>query len=130
MKKRLGILWIGICIGLTGCQHNDYRAKFQRIAEAENASCPRRLDKSTVMDSTRYDANQNTVHYYYTLSGELDDAIWMKENAALFQYEMQKAVNNLPETQDYCKHQVLFHIVYHSKSTGKILADFSFHSSN
>lgn len=97
-----------------------------RIAEIENASCPRRLDEMTVMDSTRYDAVRNVVHYYYTLSGELDNARYMKENAALYKVELQKAVLNLLETQEYIKHGTGFHIVYHSESNGLILAEFEF----
>lgn len=110
---------------LTGCQES-YQEKFLRIAEQENAACPRRLNETTVMDSTRYDADLNRVHYYYTLSGNLDDAAYLKENAALHKQELQKAVYHLLETQEYLKHGTSFHIVYHSASNGQVLAEFIF----
>ena len=78
------------------------------------------------MDSTKYDAMRNVVHYYYTLTGELDNAAYLKENADLHKIELQKAVLNLLETQEYVKHGTGFHIVYHSQSTGNVIAEFSF----
>lgn len=124
MKKIwiMGLLGIGMC---SSCQEN-YQEKFIRIAQAENAACPRRLNETIVMDSTRYDAQRNVVHYYYTLSGAMDDTVYMKENTALHKTELQKAVFNLLETQEYVKHGTGFHIVYHSSSTGAVLAEFSF----
>lgn len=110
---------------LVGCNEN-YKDKFQRIAEQENRTCPRRLDENTVMDSTKYDALRNVVHYYYTLSGRLDNATYLKENAALHKIELQKAVLNLLETQEYVKHGTGFHIVYHSQSSRDVIAEFSF----
>ena len=64
MKKIwiIGLLGIGMC---SSCQES-YQEKFIRIAQAENAACPRRLNETIVMDSTRYDAQRNVVHYYYT----------------------------------------------------------------
>ena len=124
MSKYTFIAMIALGI-LVSCNDN-YKEKFQRIAELENQSCPRRLDKNTVMDSTKYDAMRNVVHYYYTLSGELDNAAYLKENADLHKIELQKAVLNLLETQEYVKHGTGFHIVYHSQSTGNVIAEFSF----
>lgn len=124
MKK----IWIAYIIGiglLDSCQES-YQEKFIRIANQENAGCPRRLNETTVMDSTKYDAERNIVHYYYTLSGAMDNATLFKENAALHKIELQKAVLNLMETQEYVKHGTGFHIVYHSSSSGKVLAEFDF----
>lgn len=124
MKQSLYITLLIASI-LTGCQAS-YQEKFLHIAEQENAACPRRLNETTVMDSTRYDADLNRVHYYYTLSGELDDAEYLKKNAALHKQELQKAVYHLLETQEYLKHGTSFHIVYHSASSGEMLAEFIF----
>lgn len=124
MKQTLCIALLTAFI-LTGCQES-YQAKFQRLAEQENAICPRRLNETTVMDSTRYDADLNRIHYYYTLSGDFDNAEHLKRNAALHKQELQKAVNHLPETQEYLKHGTSFHIVFHSASSGKILAEYLF----
>lgn len=124
MKK----VWISALLGisvLASCQKN-YREKFTRMAEIENAACPRRLNESTVMDSTKYDATRNVVHYYYTLSGAMDNEAYMKKNAALLKVELKKAVWNLLETQEYVKHGTGFHVVYHSRSSGKVLAEFEF----
>ena len=81
MKKIwiIGLLGIGMC---SSCQES-YQEKFIRIAQAENAACPRRLNETIVMDSTRYDAQRNVVHYYYTLSGAMDDAVYMKAKSTL-----------------------------------------------
>lgn len=120
--------WIVSIIGLgllSSCKES-YQEKFIRMAEQENASCPRRLNETTVMDSTKYDAQRNIVHYYYTLSGKMDNALLFKENAALYKFELQKAVLNLVEMQEYVNHGTGFHIVYHSSSNGKVLAEFDF----
>lgn len=120
--------WIVSIIGiglLSSCKES-YQEKFIRMAEQENASCPRRLNETTVMDSTKYDAQRNIVHYYYTLSGKMDNALLFKENAALYKFELQKAVLNLMEMQEYVKRGTGFHIVYHSSSNGKVLAEFDF----
>lgn len=124
MKKRIVLYILGICL-LMGCQEN-YKEKFSRLSERENDSCPRRIDSWTVMDSTQYDARHNVIHYYYTLSGQLDDVMYMKENSALLKIELKKAVHNLVETKDYVKHGTKFHIVYYSESKGNVLAEFSF----
>lgn len=120
---RFIIYILGICF-LIGCQEN-FKEKFIRLSERENANCPRRIDSWTVMDSTLYDARHNVVHYYYTLSGRLDDVMYMKENSALFKVELKKAIHTLVETKDYVKHGTKFHIVYYSESQGNILAEFS-----
>lgn len=125
MKK----IYLGILITSllwTGCRRNSYKEKFLRFAEEENARCPRRLNETTVMDSTHYDADRNVVHYYYTLYGEKDDKADMKANAALYKVQLQKAADNLLELQEYRKQGTGFHIVYHSASNGEVLAEFSF----
>lgn len=124
MKQTLCTALLTVFI-LTGCQES-YQEKFLRLAQQENATCPRKLNETTVLDSTRYDANLNRIHYFYTLSGELDDAEHLKKNAALHKQKLQKAVFHLLETQEYLKHGTSFHIVFHSASSGQMLTEFIF----
>lgn len=124
MKKSWILYIIGISM-LVGCKEG-YRERFIRTIETENASCPHRLNESTIMDSAQYDANHNIIHYYYTLSGSLDNAAYMKENTAFFKKNLQNAVFNMVEAQEYVKHKTGFHFVYYSSTTGQVILEIEF----
>ncbi len=116
-------LLCALCL-LAGC-HRPH--KFTRMAEEANKNCPMRLNETVTMDSTAYDEALNRVDYYYTVSGELDDAAYMRTNYDAFKQALQEAIDNSIEMEEYRKANSSIRYIYFSASRkGEQLAEFSF----
>ncbi len=122
MKKTLPIL--ALCLLTTGC-HRPH--KFARMAEETNKNCPVRLNKTITLDSTAYDEALNRVSYYYSVSGELDDANYMRTHHATFRQALKDAVDNSIEMEEYRRANSSIRYVYFSSTKeGEMLAEFTF----
>lgn len=62
-----------ICIALVAC-HEDLKERAMREArEFTRKNCPQRLQGGLTCDSMVFEANDSTLHYYYTVEGKIDD---------------------------------------------------------
>lgn len=131
MKRRTILIAVLGLLALTGCNDNRHRSqvrKFRQMAEKTNQSCPTRLNETVTLDSTRYDEKENTVSYFYSVTGELDNAAYMNSRYADFKQALQDAVDNSVEMEEYRKFGASIRYVYHSGSSKKPLAEFVFNS--
>ncbi|GFI00530.1 hypothetical protein [uncultured Phocaeicola sp.] len=115
---------------LAGCEnsHRSQIRKFKQLAEKTNQSCPTRMNETVTLDSTRYDENNNAVSYFYSVTGELDNATYMNTHYATFKQALQEAVDNSVEMEAYRKFSTSIHYIYYSGSSKEQLAEFSFNS--
>ena len=113
---------------LTGCDNSQRsRAhKFQQMAEKINRNCPTRMSETIMLDSARYNAEANSISYFYSVSGVLDDADYMTTHYIAFKQALQEAIDNSVEMEEYRKANTSIHYIYHSDLNKEQLAEFSF----
>lgn len=130
MKRETIIIAALGFLTLAGCNNNHHSQvrKFKQTAEKTNRSCPTRMNETITLDSTRYDEKDNAVSYFYSVTGELDNAIYMNTHYATFKQALQDAVDNSVEMEEYRKFNTSIHYIYYSGSNKKQLAEFSFNS--
>ena len=81
MKKEI-LLSALLIATLAACTGKGPARKFKETAERLNQTYPIRLNETITIDSTNYNKKDNTVSYYYTVTGELDDPQFMDNNYA------------------------------------------------
>ena len=129
MKKGIVILAVLGVLSLAGCENNRSQVrKFKRLAEKTNQSCPTRMNETITLDSTNYNEKNNTVSYFYSVTGELDSPTYMNTHYATFKQALQEAVDNSVEMEEYRKFSTSIRYIYYSGSDQKQLAEFSFNS--
>lgn len=70
MKKEI-LLSALLIATLAACTGKGPARKFKETAERLNQTYPIRLNETITIDSTHYNEKDNTVSYYYTVTGEL-----------------------------------------------------------
>lgn len=129
MKKGIVILAVLGVLSLAGCENNRSQVrKFKRLAKKTNQSCPTRMNETITLDSTHYNEKNNTVSYFYSVTGELDNPTYMNTHYATFKQALQEAVDNSVEMEEYRKFGTSIRYIYYSGSDQKQLAEFSFNS--
>lgn len=129
MKKGIVILAVLGVLSLAGCENNRSQVrKFKQLAEKTNQSCPTRMNETITLDSTNYNEKNNTVSYFYSVTGELDSPTYMNTHYATFKQALQEAVDNSVEMEEYRKFGTSIRYIYYSGSDQKQLAEFSFNS--
>ena len=122
-----GNLTIRIAHSYIGCLYRQGPArKFKETAERLNQTYPIRLNETITIDSTHYNEKDNTVSYYYTVTGELDDPQFMDNNYATYKKALQEAIDNSVEMEEYRKFGSKIKYIYYSGSNKKKLAEFVF----
>ena len=84
MKRETVIIAALGILTLAGC-NNNHRSqvrKFKQTAEKTNRSCPTRMNETITLDSTCYNEKDNSVSYFYSVTGELDNATYMNTHSA------------------------------------------------
>ena len=117
MKKEI-LLSALLIATLAACTGKGPARKFKETAE--------RLNETITIDSTLYNEKDNTVSYYYTVTGELDDPQFMNNNYATYKKALQEAIDNSVEMEEYRKFESKIKYIYYSGSNKKKLAEFVF----
>ena len=115
-----------IRLALTACTSKGPARKFKETTEKLNKTYPIRLNETVTIDSTHYDEQNNTVSYYYTVTGELDSPQFMNSNYATYKKALQEAIDNSVEMEEYRKFGSKIKYIYYSGSNKKKLAEFAF----
>lgn len=102
MKKEI-LLSALLIATLAACTGKGPARKFKETAERLNQTYPIRLNETITIDSTHYNEKDNTVSYYYTVTGELDDPQFMDNNYATYKKALQEAIDNSVEMEEYRK---------------------------
>ena len=86
------------------------------------------MNETITLDSTCYNEKDNSVSYFYSGTGELDNATYMNTHYAAFKQALQDAVDNSVEMEEYRKFGTSIRYIYYSGSSKRQLAAFSFNS--
>ena len=116
MKRETVIIAALGILTLAGC-NNNHRSqvrKFKQTAEKTNRSCPTRMNETITLDSTCYNEKDNSVSYFYSVTGELDNATYMNTHYAAFKQALQDAVDNSVEMEEYRKFGTSIRYIYYS----------------
>ena len=114
MKRETVIIAALGILTLAGC-NNNHRSqvrKFKQTAEKTNRSCPTRMNETITLDSTCYNEKDNSVSYFYSVTGELDNATYMNTHYAAFKQALQDAVDNSVEMEEYRKFGTSIRYIY------------------
>lgn len=130
MRRKTITIAVLSLFALAGCNntHRSQVRKFKQMAEQTNKSCPIRMNETVTLDSTLYCEEHNEVRYYYSVKGELDDAVYMNTHYDSFKQTLQDAVDNSVEMEEYRKSGTSIHYIYYSGSSHRKLAEFSFNT--
>lgn len=124
---RKGILWIVSAMALSaGCTGQSTAEQFKQTAAKLNKTYPVRLSETVTIDSTRYDEKENTVSYFYTVTGTPDDPRYMETHYAAFRQALKEAIDNAVEMEAYRKAGCRIKYIYMSGKSRKQLSEFSF----
>ena len=118
MKKEI-LLSALLIATLAACTGKGPARKFKETAERLNQTYPIRLNETITIDSTHYNEKDNTVSYYYTVTGELDDPQFMDNNYATYKKALQEAIDNSVEMEEYRKFGSKIKYIYYSGSNKK-----------
>jgi hypothetical protein len=123
-KSMLSILLISL---LVGCRHETRDEKYQRQArEFTESSCPKPMDKYTVLDSLIYDIEGRVMTYYYSVSGILDsNSVYSSEFLAEFHSNLLDNIQHNAGLVDLKKHAVTFRYNYASSTSSKVYMSFT-----
>ena len=88
--------------------------------------CPIRIDKETTLDSMAYHKSNNTLYYYYSLVGSLDNAKKINNLKAQITKNQLETVKNSVELRKYKEWGISFCYIYFSKTSHKLLLNMKF----
>ena len=122
--KNLCIIAI-LALILASCQES-LEDRCEREAKEYTAKqCPIRIDKTTRMDSLTFERETHTIHYYYTLMGNADSEVVLKNIDAVG--ALKNELKNTTTMKVYKDNKYRFAYTYHSeKDPQKVLMEVAF----
>lgn len=120
MKKI--ILFAATLFALSACQESLEQRALRTLQDYSDKNCPMMLSEQITMDSCAFELSTHTLHYYYTLSGEMDNDSTMDSEA--MRQMLVDALKNETSTRIYKEAGYSFQYTYHSQSKrGQVLFD-------
>lgn len=120
MKKLSSAVFLIGAFLLAGCKESKEKI-FGRVARELTAKCPRAIDEFTRLDSVVYLPAGNVNRYYYTLTGDADDASAIEANRTEMEAALTGEVANSMELKEYKVYDVTFEYIYYSGKDQTIL---------
>ena len=110
--KNLCVIAI-LALILASCQES-LEDRCEREAKEYTAKqCPIRIDKTTRMDSLTFERETHTIHYYYTLMGNADSEVVLKNIDAVG--ALKNELKNTTTMKVYKDNKYRFAYTYHSE---------------
>jgi len=110
---------------LISCQQSR-QEKLRKEALQTSIMCPIRIDKETTLDSMTYHQSDNTLFYYYSLIGSLDNAQKINNLRPQIIKNQLETVKNSIELRKYKEWGISFCYIYFSKTSHKLLLNMKF----
>ena len=127
MKKNFWIVFLVPVLFFSCKKHETFEERCAREARQYTLKqCPMTVQKGLTMDSIAYRGQGNKLIYYYTFSGELDNAEMIQKNSIPFKKKLLDALSTSVDLKAYKDRNISFEYVYSSKSTGKPILDYVF----
>lgn len=122
--KKTAMLFIMTAM-LCGCQETLEERGAREARDYTEKHCPAPISHQLTMDSMTFDKATHTFGYYYTLSGTLDDSVYINRNNP--RDLLLQQVKNSTNLKIYKDASYNFHYVYWSKKNkGTVLFDANF----
>lgn len=122
--KRLVYISVIAC-SLLACQESLEDRCAREVKEDNDKKYPVRVSEDLTIDSVTFDREGHTLHYYYTLSGYVDDIKTVEELD--LRNMLRDEVKNSTVIKTYKDNGYNFAYTYYShKDRGKILFDVTF----
>ena len=122
--KKLILCFLMMSI-LISCQQSR-QEKLRKEALQTSIMCPIRIDKETTLDSMTYHQSDNTLFYYYSLIGSLDNAQKINNLRPQIIKNQLETVKNSIELRKYKEWGISFCYIYFSKTSHKLLLNMKF----
>lgn len=121
------VLLIFVISLFASCNHESKDEKIKRQAqEFTQSSCPKPMDKYTMLDSLVYDIEGRVMTYYYSVSGILDsNSVYSSEFLAEFHSNLLDNIQYNAGLVDLKKHAVTFRYNYASSTSSKVYMSFT-----
>ncbi len=111
-----------VLASFTACRQNSFDDQCeQQAADFTEKQCPLKVSEGVVLDSMTYSRNLKCLNYHYTMSGKIDDAKLVQDNAKMIRDGLCKTIANSVELKRAKDAGVSFRYVYISASSHKIL---------
>lgn len=125
-------LYLLLALLLFGCGRKSFEEQIaDQLQEFTEKQCPQQMDEFTTLDSMNYHQPTNTIHYYYTFSGKLDNKDILSEGVLEdFQEEMLIKLRDDLKLKQEKEHGITFAYHYLSQMTKKPLVEFIFTKEN
>lgn len=121
------IILFSFIIALVSCQESLEDRCNREAQEFTKKNCPVKIDKNMTVDSMTFEKATTTLHYYYTVSGQLDDAQKLEKVNA--RKTLLDALRNTTSIKNYKKAGYNFRYTLWSAShKGKKVADYTYTS--
>jgi light-regulated signal transduction histidine kinase (bacteriophytochrome) len=124
-KKYLFIAILIISTLLTGCGKERKADILENNSKKINKLCPVRVDSLLILDSTFYNREKNSMTYFYTASGILDDSLLLHKNYNQIKSSLIDAMDNSVDMKKFKDYEVTIIYKYSSDTTGNELATFT-----
>lgn len=113
MKNRAIVALTLGTLMLAGCQESlsEKCARECRLYTQKN--CPAQIDNHTILDSMTFEAESNTIHYYYTLTGVADSVGLLTRETV--RNALKEQIRNTTMLQAYKEEGYNFAYTYHSQ---------------
>lgn len=119
------LIFFSLILTFVSCQESLEERCDREAREFTKKNCPVVLDKDMTLDSMTFDKATTTIHYYYTVGGQVDDAQALKRVNA--RKTLLDALRNTTSIKNYKEAGYNFNYIYWSKSKkGKKVADYTF----
>ena len=107
----------------TSCHKTTFDEKVsQEVLDFNLNQAPQKMDRCTMLDSMNYDVETKAICYYYTVSGECDNAEMITADVKKSLREsIVASVKGSIQLKPYKEHGLTFRYIYISQKTGKVM---------
>ena len=119
MRNFIILFLIATC--LVACQESLEERCARETKEYTRKNCPIAVDEFTTQDSLSDNASTNTIHFYYSISGDTD-----KLRLPIVRTILLNELRNTTNFKIYKDEGFNFAYTYRSKADGEILCEHSF----
>ncbi len=117
--KKIVLLLVPFLL-LTACQESLEKRAERVMQEYSDKNCPMQISEYVIMDSCAFETDSHSLHYYYTLMGQMDNDSTL--SATAMRQALVDALKNETTTRVYKEAGYSFKYTYYSQSkSGKLI---------
>lgn len=129
MKSLFHVLTVSafVCTVLCGCHHDSLADRAEKeVKDYTERYCPTPMVNGQRTDSLTFSRATNTITYYYTIGGKIDDEQIFKQYRQKLTKVLRQQLKDNTQIRAYKEAGFNFHYVFHSEKSGKVLLESTF----